>query len=110
LNKINKKFRKTNKLQKKKLFKNLKQIKFKYINYLYLYNIKKKQNNLIMYPLVWKYILKIYFNQFKWLKDKFNNDLPIHLNPGDIVDFETSKDESGRQIAINVSVITKAAL
>jgi len=35
---------------------------------------------------------------------------PKHLNPGDIVDFETSKDESGRQIAINVSVITKAAV
>lgn len=35
---------------------------------------------------------------------------PKHLNPGDIVDFEVSKDSSGRQIAINVSVLTKSAV
>jgi CspA family cold shock protein len=35
---------------------------------------------------------------------------PKHLNPGDIVDFEVSKDSSGRKIAINVSIITKSAL
>lgn len=35
---------------------------------------------------------------------------PKHLNPGDIVDFETSKDDSGRKIAVNVSIITKSAL
>jgi len=35
---------------------------------------------------------------------------PKNLNPGDIVDFEVSKDPSGRQIAANVSVITKSAV
>lgn len=35
---------------------------------------------------------------------------PKHLNPGDIVDFEISKDATGRQIANNVSVLTKSAV
>ena len=32
-----------------------------------------------------------------------------NLNPGDIVDFDVSKDSQERQIANNVSVITKSA-
>jgi len=35
---------------------------------------------------------------------------PKHLNPGDIVDFEISKDSTGRQIATNVSLLTKSAI
>ena len=35
---------------------------------------------------------------------------PKHLNPGDIVDFEISKDSTGRQIASNISVLTKSAV
>jgi CspA family cold shock protein len=35
---------------------------------------------------------------------------PKHLNPGDIVDFEVSKDSNGRQIAVNITILTKSAI
>lgn len=35
---------------------------------------------------------------------------PKNLNPGDIVDFEVKKDKKERDIAVNVSVLTRAAV